>query len=326
MQLIFWVSIAGLAAASNIKIPNNITITNNSTAPQNFSSVYTQIINYPPTTIEMIPQPLTFVEELQAPLKPSNVLVFTGTDNPADLEANPFIQASVKAVQELCETNGYQFTTTWELAAKRPQFKMNKLRYRNTEFAPYWLRLFAMPFIRRLYREVKYIVWIDADILVTYPQTHTFNRLIRILNETRHGLFLFSEDPLCPLNSGIMIMRNVLAAYRMLQDALDVGVEDERKWNLNRFHEQDAFAKLKDLSPLNNKKIMVIPRFNKNVNLNAFHGECTAEHSTCHWAGKSTELRNLQMPIEYERSRAYVKALINSGIKLPLPAPIVASA
>jgi hypothetical protein len=244
-------------------------------------------------------------------LNPSDIVILTGGDRRP--RQGSFADISWRQIKALAETHGYCLENILDLPFDK------RLEYKGVRFAPYWLRVFAMPAAAKKYPEARYFVWLDDDVMVPYASTHMLAHYINILYSEPGGHFLFTSDVYGrPINSGIFIMRNVEWAHEFMMRVREVGLEDGARLAHKIFHEQEAISILNEREGLwKSRHIMVVSKRQGHFNINTFFVQAKFGDAFIHLAGLSRANRDRQAK-DIEGKAQKLVSLLKTRFNLPL--------
>lgn len=273
-----------------------------------------------------VPDSLRFVEPLAPQLKPKDILILTGGDSKQRrLQGFPMLTA--ESVTAFAAHHGYQLAFLDELEYDQ------SLKFEGVIFHVFWQRVFALPAVRERYADVKYIVWLDDDILVPYPETHMLNHYVNLMEAEPGWEMTYAEESLnYVLNSGLFILKNRDFGHNVYGMAKIIGLENSG--HLARFfgHEQDAIIEVRKRYGLQ-EQIRVLSHRQGLYNINSFFRETPYDppgsrwkegDAFVHFLGCPGHVRLTRMQVLQQNVKDWrlsIPSHVNFPINLPLQVP-----
>lgn len=270
-----------------------------------------------------VPDSLRFIEPLAESLKPSDILILTGGDCKAR-RLYGFPKLTADSVFEFAAYHGYHLAFLDELDYDR------QLIFEGTKFHVYWQRVFALPAARERFKDVKYIVWLDDDILIPYQETHMLNHYVNQMEADDNWEMTYAEEGFgYVLNSGLFIMKNRVFAHNVYGMAKIIGLENNGYLAHLFGHEQEAIIEVRKRYGLQHQ-IRVLPHRQGIYNINSFYRETIYDPPGSRWKegdafvhllGSSGHLREQRILRLLHNVQDWRKS-IPSHVKFPINLPM----
>lgn len=213
--------------------------------------------------LEGLPSSLSFVEKLRFPLKPSDIVIFSGGHS-FERRQSGYCRLSAQSIEQLAKHHGYRHVFLDQLEYNR------ELKIGHVTFAPLWHRVFAMPALRAAFPDARFFVWLDDDILVPYKETDMLNHFVNYLALSDQFQMLYgTEGADYVLNSGMFIMRNSDFSFKAYEKAIELALRDNARLAHNFGHEQEAIAKVRSLYGYERQILLIEHRYGRH-NFNTF--------------------------------------------------------
>lgn len=214
--------------------------------------------------IESIPDSLAFIEPLKAPLQPSDILIYSGGQS-YERRTSGFGEITSEYLRRFANHHGYNLVFLDELDYDRT------LELRKIKFEPSWHKIFAFKSAIERYPNVKYVVWLDDDILVPHNETDMLNHYINMMEEAPEIEILIGDDiDTQVLNAGMFFARASQFTRLVMEEALfQIGFENDGHFTKNLHFEQSCIKALRDRQGPEDK-IRVISHRDGLFNFNTF--------------------------------------------------------
>lgn len=222
-----------------------------------------------------VPAALNFVEPLLDSLKPEDIVVFSGCESYAR-RTSDFGRITSSFLADFANFHGYRHVFLDELP------NAGNCVHQGHRFALQWLRVFALPELRRAFPDAKYYVWMDDDVLIPYKETHMLNHYInRMETDPEVYIMVGGEDEPYVMNTGVLFMRNTDDMFDAWKECLDVGLENNALLARNPIHEQGALILVMRRRGWEGTKIKAILHREGMYNFNTWYVDTEAHH----WPG-----------------------------------------
>lgn len=267
---------------------------------------------YADACTENIPDSLSFLEPLINGLTASGILIYSGGHS-YERRTSGFGALTSKCLRDFCDHHGYNLVFLDELKYEPV--------YNGTAFSPQWHRVFAYEHLKAMYPHVKYIVWIDDDILIPYPETHMLNHYINKMEEDTNIEMMLADDiDIQELNTGMMVMRNSQFTSWVVSNLPMIGLEFNAHFATEPLYEQDCLKILRHRHALQTP-IRVIHhrdgRYNFNSLVNVPGMKARPTDAFIHFLGISGEARAERMKVFLHRATVW-RASVPSNCTYPI--------
>ena len=195
-----------------------------------------------------VPSALAFQEPLVSSVKPYEIVVYSGCHSARDRQSG-WRATTGMALAKLAVHHGYIIRFLDEVQIEF-----------DYSFAPQWLRVFALPALRKSFPSAKYFVWFDDDIIAPYHETDMLNHYINIMEGNGEARMLFvREPPPVMLNSGFIIMKNTEFVFDVCEKVKSIAREPGVIWATRHGYEQDAVIEYIKRNPQLSSKFLLLP-------------------------------------------------------------------
>lgn len=161
---------------------------------------------------------------------------------------NEIVKYGVKTIKNYAEKHGYDFY----MPNDEIQTLIELDKYTGTFRGYPWYKITV---IKNILENYDYVIWIDSDGHVLKPEMSMEDLISHEDNQTTYDL-VCSNDWNCPVNTGIMIVKNTPFIYSLLYLIL----HNHFSYDEN-FHEQASLCKIYENNALNcRKKILIKPQ------------------------------------------------------------------
>lgn len=213
----------------------------------------------PKACYDSVPSALSFKESLVRGVKPEDIVIYSGCHS-ASVRKSGWRSWTSIHLSKLAYHHGYTLRFLDEL-------KIDFDGY----FRPQWLRVFALPTLRREFPNAKYFVWLDDDIVAPYHETDALNHYINIMEANPEARMLFvKEPPPVMLNSGFIIMKNTKFVFDVYEEVKRIAREPGNIWATQHGYEQDAVIEYIKRNSALSDKFLLLPNRDGIYSINTF--------------------------------------------------------